>query len=176
MALLGVLGGGVATALAQVPPAATIFPAGFKIEADKQYGPAIMAEASKPNDDCPKAYADPGIRATYGWQPNPAADRLVAMMAKGAEEPAGRSMGITRTEPAGKSAYRGGVLTWRRAVTPWIGSGNAPDLVLIDGSWVGAVATGLLSVGVNRYCGTKESALAWIDGMLDKASVAKKQP
>jgi len=174
-ALLLSLACAVTPAVAQVPPAASVFPPGFKILSDKQYGPALVAEAGKANDACPKAHSDPGIRIGYSWQPNPAAAQSVAMIAQQPEEPAGQSMGMTRSEPAGKGSHRGGVLTWRKAITPWVGSGTAPDLVLIDGSWVGAVSGGLLGVSVSRFCGTKEAALAWIDGMLDKA-VAKKMP
>ena len=166
--LLAVLGVGASAASAQVPPAASVVPPGFKIVTDQKIGPAIIAEARKANDACPKQHLDPEIRAGYSWQPNPAAQQTVAIIAQQPEEPAGRSMGMTRTEPAGKLPHRGGVLTWTKTVTPWIGSGSAPDLVTIDGAWVGAAAGGLLGVSVGGFCGTKEAALAWLDSMLDK--------
>lgn len=171
--LLAVIVFGAPAANAQVPAAASVMPAGFKIVSDQKMGEAIIAEGRKPNDACPKPHSDPEIHIGYSWRPNPAAEQTVAMLARVPEEPAGTSMGVTRSEPAGKLAYRGGVLIWRKYITPWVGAGRAPDLVLIDGSWVGVAATGLLGVSVNSFCGTKEAALGWIDGILDKASVKK---
>jgi hypothetical protein len=167
MGLLVIVSCVAATAAsAQVPPAAAVIPPGFKIEVDKQYGEAMMAEAVKPNTACPKAHTDPQIHIGYSWQPNPAAEQTVQIIAQQPEDPPSQT--FPKTEPAGKGSHRGGVLIWQKTTMPWIGSGKAPDLVTIGGAWVGSFGGGLLGVSVNRLCGSKEEALAWLDGMLDK--------
>jgi len=76
--------------------------------------------------------------------------------------------GITRKEPAGKSRYRGGILTWRKVIIPWVGSGNAPGLVTWRGSWVGTGFDGLLGASISNFVGSKEEAFTLIDGVIDK--------
>jgi hypothetical protein len=162
-----------AGAFAQLPPAAQVVPPDFKVTVERNLGGAIMIEATKPNAGFPKAHMDQGIRLGVSWMPNPMAATTVDMLAKQPEDPAGQSMGVTRSEPAGKQRYRGGVLTWRKITTPWVGSGDAPDLVTWDGSWVGAGSGGLIGVSVGFFVGSKEAALALIDGVLDKIKVAR---
>ncbi len=152
---------------AQRPTAAQLVPAGFKITADKNFGQGYTFEGSKPNDSCPKAHMNPEVLVGGGWQPNPMASRSIEMMAASPEDPASR-MGVTRDEPMGKERYRGGVLTWRKATIPWVGSGNAPDLVTVSGAWAGAGSGMLLRGYVNRVCGTKETVRAWLDPLIDQ--------
>jgi hypothetical protein len=59
--LLAVLGVGASAASAQVPPAASVVPPGFKIVTDQKIGPAIIVEARKANDACPKRVLDKAI-------------------------------------------------------------------------------------------------------------------
>jgi len=159
---------GVATsALAQAPAGKSVLPAGFSITIDKTVGPAVVGEARKPNASCPKPHSTPDIVAGYSWQPNPAATQSLAIIEKAPEDPASM-FGMTKTEPAGKQPYRGGVLIWKKSTTPWVGAGKGEPLVTYSGGWVGAFNGGLLGVSIGTMCGPKEAALALIDGMLDK--------
>lgn len=160
-------------AAAQLPPAAQVLPAGFKVIAERNLGGSSMIEATKPNENFSKPHMDQGIRLGVSWISNPMAATTLEMMAKQSEEPAGQTMGMTREEPAGKQRYRGGVLTWRKVITPWVGSGNGPDLVTWSGSWVGAGSGGLLGVSISNFVGSKEAALGLIDGVLDKIDVPR---
>lgn len=159
---------GVTTsALAQPPAAKSVLPNGFKVTVDRAFGQAVVAEARKPNTACPKPHSNPEIVAGYSWQPNPAAAQTMALIEQGPED-APSNFGMTKIEAAGKQRYRGGVLRWKKATTPWIGSGKGEPLVTYSGAWVGPFNDGLLGVGINTMCGPKDSALPLIDGMLDR--------
>jgi hypothetical protein len=148
------------------PPAASVFPPDFKIVGDHRFGEAVLGEATKANSACPKPHSDPQIRLTYSWQPNPVAAQMLDLLAKSPEDPP--STTSPRTDPAGKGPHRGGVLTWHKTTVQWIGSGQNPDMILVDGTWVGVLGDGLLGVGVRGLCGSQAQAIAWIDSMVDK--------
>ncbi len=152
--------------------AAQIVPPGFKVTMDTDIGAAFAFEATRPNDACPKPHQDPGILIRGGRTPNPAAAVVVDMMAEQPEDPASR-MGMSRDEPLGRERYKGGVLSWRKSTIPWIGAGEGPDMVMISGEWAGPGEGTLLSLSVNRFCGSKEAARAWLDGMIDRLTAAK---
>lgn len=156
-------------AQAQIPPAAQVLPSGFKVISEMNQPNMIMFEGTKPNVNFPKSHMDQGIRLGASWMANAMAATSVDMIAQQPEEPGGQSMGsATREEPAGKSRYRGGVITWRKVTIPWIGSGKAPDLVTWKGSWVGTGSGGLLGASISNFVGSKEEALALINGVIDK--------
>lgn len=152
---------------AQLPPSVKVLPAGFKLEGETNLGGTMLIEAKKPNENFPKPHMDQGIKLQITWQKQPAADMVLDMLANQPEDPAGRSAGsATREEPCGKQRYRGGVLLCRKAITPWIGSGKGPDLITLRITWSGKAAGGLASVEVDNFCGAKETAIGWIDGII----------
>jgi hypothetical protein len=151
----------------KLPPAAKVVPAGFTVTGDQDLGATRVIEGTKPNVDVPKPHSDPGLTARCIWMSNPAAAQIVGMIEQQPEEPAAQSPGsATREEPAGKSTYRDGVLTWRKVITPWIGSGHGPDLVTFRGAWIKALAGGYVTLEVDHFVGTKEGALALLDEMI----------
>ena len=104
---------------------------------------------------------------------NPAADQILPMAASQPEEPGGQLPGsATREEPWGKKSYRGGILTCRKVITPWIGGGTGPDLATWRIGWTGKGQNGLVGVSINNFCGPKETAMGWIDGIIPKITKA----
>jgi hypothetical protein len=159
----------------KLPPAAQVLPAGFTVVTERDLGGSIIIEGTRANADVPKPHADLGITASCSWSASPMGGRILEMLAQQPEEPAGKIVGsVTREEPAGKLKYKDGVLTWRKVITPWVGSGSGPELVCYRGGWVTFHSGGLLSVGVNNFAGTKEGALALIDEMIQR--VVRAQP
>ena len=155
--------------LAQLPPAATLLPPGFTLETERSFGPATMISAVKANEKVPKPHQDNKIRLSIGSNGMPGAEERVEMMADGPEDPARKVPGsVTRDEPCGKQRYRGGLLTCRKSITPWVGSGNAPDLIMLTVNWVVATPTGLVNIGVSNFVGAKATAVGWIDDIADK--------
>ena len=124
--------------------------------------------ATKPNDNVPKPHTDLGITLEITWQNNPAVDQIIVHIAAQPEDPAGRSPGsATREEPCGKEVYRGGVLTCRKVITPWIGAGEGSDLVMWRIGWTGkGQKGGLVGVGINNFGGSPATARAWIDAII----------
>jgi hypothetical protein len=154
---------------AQLPPAADVVPAGFKVEAEHDLGGTKMITARKPNDNFPKAFLDQGIELQISWQSNPAADMILDMLAKQPEDPAGQVTGSSiREEPCGRQPYRDGILSCRKVIMPYIGQGSSPDLVTWRVGWTGKGKDGLVSVGVDHFFGAKETAMAWIDAIIPK--------
>jgi hypothetical protein len=159
-----------ATALAQLPPAAEVVPAGFQVTGERDLGGSKFIEATKPNENFPGGFLDQGIKLEITWMNNPAAEMIVQMLAQQPEQPAGRLAGsATREEPCGIQAYREGVLVCRKVIMPYIGSGTGvPDLVTWRIAWTGKGGNGLVSVNINNFHGAKETATAWIDAIIPK--------
>jgi hypothetical protein len=158
---------------AQLPPGAEVMPAGFKLVGERNLGGSIFIEGTKPNENFPKPHMDQGIKLEITWMNNPAADQILQMLAGQPEEPGGQSPGsATREEPCGKKSYRGGILVCRKVITPWIGGGTGPDLVTWRIGWTGKGANGLVGVGINNFCGAKETAIGWIDAIIPKITKA----
>ena len=159
---------------AQLPPAADVLPAGFKVTGERNLGGSIFISATKPNENFPKPHMDQGITLEITWQSSPMADMVLDMAAKQPEDPAGQVPGsMTREEPCGTERYRDGVLKCRKVIIPWIGGGSGPDLETWRIGWTGKGQDGLVGVGVNNFYGAKETALAWIDAIIPKISKAK---
>jgi hypothetical protein len=157
-------------------------PPGFKAIADspsttamRDAGVMDLLEAEKPNDDWPGCIVDPKIAFKASWTKNPAAEQSVKMMLKMPEDPAAFSMG-TKTEPAGKQPYKGGVLTWTKKTVVVAGTTSTKcpgnQVIMYDGSWVGYANGKLLGVAVSNLYGKKEAGQAWFDPYIDKLTVA----
>ena len=154
---------------AQLPPAAEVVPAGFKLMLEKDLGGTKLIEATKPNENFPKGFLDHGIKLQISWQANPAADMILSMLAQQPETAAETSPGTSiLTEPCGKTSYRGGILVCQKVTMPYIGSGNADPLVTWRVGWTGKGQDGLVGVGVDFLYGAKEGAMAWIDAIIPK--------
>jgi hypothetical protein len=163
-----------AAAYAQLPPSAKVLPPGFKAEGETNLGGTMVIDAKKPNENFPKPHMDQGIGLRITWQKQPAADMILDMLAKQAEEPAGRIPGsATREEPCGIQRYHDGVLLCRKVIIPWIGGGRGPDLVTWRIAWTGKAPGGLVSVEINNFYGAKETAIAWIDTIIPKITNPK---
>jgi hypothetical protein len=154
-----------AEARAQLPPAATVLPKGFTVTNEQKFGSTVMVEATKANEDFPQGHTDHGISFSYSYSPNPMVAQMVEMMASAPEEPAS-SQGLIHDEPCGKQRYKGGVLTCRKTTSPYVGAGNAPDLVTWNVSWMRAAPGGLVGVSVSHLVGGKETAVGWIDNFV----------
>lgn len=156
-------------AFAQLPPAADVVPAGFKVLGEQDLGGTKVIEANKPNENFPKAFLDDGIKVQITWQNNPAADMIVNMVAQQPEEPAGQVQGSSiREEPCGIQRYRDGVLQCRKIIMPYIGSGHADPLVTWRVAWTGQGHGGLLTISVENLFGSKEAATGLIDAIIPK--------
>jgi hypothetical protein len=159
---------------AQIPPSPEVLPAGFKVETESNMGSTVIIEAKKPNENFPKPHRDQGIGLRITWMKQPVLDQMLEMMATAPEEPAGQIPGsATREEPCGKQRYNNGVLSCRRVIIPWIGGGTGPDLVTLRVGWAGKGLAGLLSVEVNNFSGSKETAIGWIDDVVSKITKSK---
>lgn len=157
------------TAHAQLPPAASLVPPGFKVELEKNLGSSIHIAAKKPNENFPKPHMDQGIDLEISWMNQPMADQVLEMVANQPQDPAGQIPGsATREEPCGKQRYQGGVLSCRKVITPWIGAGKGPDLMTWRIGWTGKGHGGLVGVSINNFYGAKETAMAWIDSIIPK--------
>jgi hypothetical protein len=163
-------------AYSQLPPSAKILPAGFKVEGEKDFGGSSMIiTAKKPNENFPKPHMDQGIGLEISWTKQPMADMVLDMLGKQPEDPAGQIPGsATREEPCGKQRYRDGLLSCRKVITPWIGGGEGSELVTLRIGWTGKGKGGLVSISINNFHGSKETALGWIDSIIPKIAKGKK--
>ena len=160
---------------AQLPPSANVLPAGFKVVDERNFGGASMViSAQKPNENFPKPHMDQSIGLEITWTKNPMANKLLEMLAKQPEDPAGRNPGsATREEPCGRQRYRDGILSCRKVITPWIGGGKGKDLVTWRIGWTGKGTDGLVSISINNFYGAKETAIGWIDSIIPKIKEGK---
>jgi hypothetical protein len=154
---------GVAASAQPQPPVGKL-PPGFKVETQSAGPGSVVMAAVKPNSAKAKLALDPDIHLVFTWQPNPAAAQIIDILAVAPEEPASGQGGV-KTEPAGRTRLRGGVLTYTRRTTLQIGT-SAPPWVVYDGAWVAALDDGLLSIGVSNYAGAKEEILPLIEALI----------
>lgn len=155
------------SAHAQLPPSSQLLPEGFQVVTEVNQANLVHIEAKKPNSNFPKPHMDQGIVLAINWNPNPGASRIVEMVARQPQDSSVETVGVTRDEPAGKVQHKGGVLEWRKIITPWVGSGDAPDLVTLNGSWIGVFSNGLLGISISNFAGSKEQALAMINRVIE---------
>jgi hypothetical protein len=165
---------GSIAAYAQLPPAGKIVPAGFTAALERNLGASMIIGAKKDNENFPKPHADPGIELEVSWSKNPMPNRIIEMLAAQPEDKAAQNPGsVTREEPCGRQRYHNGVLTCRKVITPWVGGGAGSALMTWRISWAGTTPTGLVGISVNRFYGTKETAMGWIDSIISKITKAK---
>jgi len=162
-----------AAAHAQLPPAAEILPPGFKVVEEINMAGIVSIRAAKPGEKTAKGDTDEGIKLEIGWQKQPMVDRIFEMMDSQPEAKAADNPMSGREEPCGKQRYRGGVLTCRKLITPWIGTGNAPDKVTLRLMWQGKDPEGLITITIRNFSGPKETAMGWMDTMIPKVAKAK---
>lgn len=155
---------------AQLPPAAEVVPAGFKLDEELDLGGSKIIRARRPNENFPKAFQDEGVQIEIMWQNSPAAEMILNMLAQQPEDPAEVSPATSiRTEPCGKERYRDGILTCKKVIMPYIGGGQGADpLVTWRVGWTGKGKDGIVGVGVKFLFGSKETAMAWIDAIIPK--------
>ncbi len=159
---------------AQLPSAVSLLPAGFTLKGEQNLGGTLLIDAVKPNENFPKPHKDQGIELRIAWQRNPMANMILDMAAKTPEEPAAQLPGsLSREEPCGTRRHRDGVLTCRKVITPWAGSGKGPELMTWRLGWTGKGQDGLVTITVNRFHGAKETAVAWIDNLIPKVTQGK---
>jgi hypothetical protein len=169
LALGATLGAAAAGQSLPEPPAGfKALPQGPSYAAMKARGLADRVEAEKTSDwNCTSA---PKIDFAYGWQLSPGGDRTLGLMAQAPQDPASEAMG-TRTEPAGKSRYKNGVLEWQKLTTLMVQTDCPTQLVTYHGQWLGYVSGKLIAVSVT-HVKAKESGQAWIDEYADKVVAA----
>jgi len=80
-------------------------------------------------------------------------------------------MGRTKDEPAGKRAYLGGVLTWRKVTTQTVGC-SQPNIVTYNGSWIGAVSGKLVTISAFHVLDAPAVGQALIDDYIAKMRAA----
>ena len=142
-------------------------PPGFKISQDalsdalKAGGKGDGLEATKTNDNWPKCPGDADIHLRYNWRTSPTADKYVDFATK-APQDAATTMGRIKDEPAGKKAYLGGLLTWRKVTTEAVGCTQG-TIVTYNGSWIGAVSGKLVTVSAFHVLGAPDAGQALID-------------
>jgi hypothetical protein len=115
---LGVLlGTAVSSARSQTPPPLPPLPSGFQADPgiaqlQAQMRAAGMGDGTsgkKPNENMSPCFSDPKVSFGYGWMLNPAAKTMIDMLLKAPQDPA-RQGPAYLDEPAGKQAWKGGVL------------------------------------------------------------------
>lgn len=155
------------SAHAQIPPASQFLPEGFQVVTEINRANLVHIEAKKSNSNFPKPHMDRGIVLAINWNPNPGATRILEMVASQPQDSSTEIVGVARDEPVGKLQHKSGVLEWRKIITPWVGSGDAPDLVTLNGSWIGVFSDGLLGISISNFTGSKEQALIMMDSVLE---------
>ena len=153
-------------------------PSGFKLKPDPLAGnPALakvmgLVSAEGPNAGWPKeCMIDPRIELSYGWRTWPQAARTVEYSLKAPEEK-GHSDSHSSTEPAGKTAYKGGVLAWQKRTEAVIGTiGNRcklKEVVFWNANFTFPAGDKLCTVNVSRFFANRSSAQALLDEYIDK--------
>ena len=94
------------------------------------------------------------------------------------EKPAFKDNAWHMNEPAGKFAYRGGVIEMRKIIyLPDIGIDahgqcNGKTLDTYDATWTGVAGGKTISISVTMYAGSKDGAKGVIDGLIDPLKAA----
>jgi hypothetical protein len=168
----------VARTDAQVLSAEMCTAPGFTLEPSPFGEPALQPEqavaygfrATRAQPDYPRwAAGDSAITLGCGWSPNPSADLAIRMLLQAPQDP-GTDNVTSRSEPAGKEAFKGGVLLLKKWTYIDVGISTEPDLVTYAGQWYGAHAGGILAIGVDNVLGSPEAIRGWIGEVISKAS------
>lgn len=151
------------------PPAGfTPLPTSPSAKAMKESGISDGIEAEKASDwNCKSA---PKTKFGYSWQTLPGGDKTLEIMAKIPQEPAKDAMG-SRTEPAGKSKYKNGVLEWQKWTTTMAQTDCPAKLETFHGKWAGYVSGKIIGVSIT-HIKSKENGQGLLDEYIDKLSKA----
>jgi hypothetical protein len=177
-ALLVSLGAPVSSASAQVLPAAKCLATGFTPTAPEH--PELMQQranagsyafgATRAQGSFPDwSVGDRHITLGCAWSVNMFAERLIPMMLEAPEDPAEDRVTM-RSDPAGKQAFRGGVLTFTKWTYHSVGIDTVPDLITYRGVWHGAVSGGILTISVDNVLGSKDAIAGWIAEVIDSTA------
>ncbi|MEN6559440.1 MAG: hypothetical protein ABFD52_01535 [Acidobacteriota bacterium] len=192
LAALGAVLPAASAAYAQLPPAAELLPAGFKVVQDLKNGPMTVIVAQKANEGLPQPWAHVNIELKYSvtkWVPDEDAtaediegmkelfEETMAQYLDAPQEADKRQPGSPmRYELCGKERYQKGVLTCQRYIeryTGGIGNEKVPDLVTYDLNWMGKSDAGSVAISIFHYGGARETALGWIDAIISRISAKK---
>jgi hypothetical protein len=157
---------GVSVSLASAQPSVPVkqVPPGFTVTSSRADSTSVVLEATRPNAIKPAIAIDASVHLGFSWQPSPGFELIIDIMANSPQDPAS-DMGGTRSEPAGKSRFRGGVLTFEKRTVLQIGT-NAEPWVTYRGVWMTAIDGGALAISVTNYAGPKEHIQPWIEAMI----------
>jgi hypothetical protein len=163
---------GLSASLAAAQPSVPVkqLPPGFTVISNTADGTSVVLEATKPNAVKPAIAIDANVHLGFSWRPSPGFEQIIDIMANAPQE-AGSAVGGIRNEPAGKSRFRGGVLTFEKKTVLQIGT-NADPWVTYSGVWMTATGGGALAIAVTNYAGPKEHIQPWIEAMIP-AGIAK---
>jgi hypothetical protein len=157
---------GLSASLAVAQPSAPVkqLPPGFTVTSNTADGTSVVLMATKPNAIKPAIAIDADVHLGFSWQPSPGFEQIIEIIANSPQDPAS-DMGGTKSEPAGRSRFRGGVLTFEKQIVLQIGT-NAEPWVTYSGVWMTAIDGGALTIGVTNYAGPKEHIQPWIEAMI----------
>jgi hypothetical protein len=180
---IGVRAQGPGKAMPAMPP----LPGGFQASPNSQNGQSPwkaagvgdQMEGIKKND-LPVCFGNPKYaHVGYSWMMG-GMQMVIDGMLREPEKPAFKDGAWHQNEPAGKMAYRGGVLEMRKIIySPDIGidaKGQCgATLDTYDAIWTAVAAGKMLQIEVHMFAGSKDAAKAVIDGLIDplKAAVSK---
>ncbi len=133
-------------------------------------------EGVKKNDLSP-CFGSPKLaHLSYSWT-NGGMQLVIDALLREPEKPAFKDGAWRQNEPAGKMAYRGGVLEMRKIIySPDIGidaKGQCgATLDTYDATWTAVAAGKMLQIEVHMFVGGKDAAKAVIDGLIDPLKAA----
>jgi hypothetical protein len=179
LSLAALLCTAVSTSRSQSAPTLPALPSGFQIDPGLAASQSPMRAAGvgdgisgkKPNDSMSDCFSDPKVSLGYGWTLNPMGKTMIDGLLKAPQDPAKTSPGtLDLDEPAGKEAYRGGVLEWRKHTWPVITGHPCKDshVVFYEGRWTGYVGNKLIVIAVDNLYNSKDSGQGWIDDYIGK--------
>jgi hypothetical protein len=131
-------------------------------------------------NDLSSCFGSPKLaHLSYSWT-NGGMQMVIDGMMREPEKPAFKDGAWHQNEPAGKMAYRGGVLEMRKIIySPDIGidaKGQCgATLDTYDATWTAVAAGKMLQIEVHMFAGSRDAAKVVIDGLIDplKAAVSK---
>ncbi len=160
---IGALSLAAQQALPAPPPGFVLLPQRSSVQAMRAQGVADTSMSERETDSSCKNAEKIGF--TFGWQASPGADKSLALMAKSPQDPAREMMG-TRTEPAGKGAYKKGLMEWKKR-TLVLGTGCEPGFVTYEGLWLGYFSGKLINITITNVS-SKDTGQKWVDEYIDK--------
>lgn len=179
LSLAALLCTAVSTSQSQTPPTLPSLPSGFQEDPGLATAQSPMRAAGvgdgisgkKPNDSMSDCFSDPKVSLGYGWMLNPMGKTMIDALLSAPQDPAKTNPGtLDLDEPAGKEAYRGGVLEWRKHTWPVITGHPCKDshVIFYEGRWTGYVGNRIITIKVDNLYNSKDSGQGWIDDYIGK--------